>query len=141
MFDIAWSEMLLLVVLTILVVGPKDLPKVLRSIGKFTAKARSMASEFYRSIDQMAREADIEELRTAANEVKNFSPQKAAKKFIDPDDELGSIMDPMNSPVKSPSSEAEESPIPQPDLIDDEPDSAPDATPETARRCIPWASI
>ena len=56
MFDIAWSELGVIAVVALIVIGPKDLPKVLRTIGQWTAKARSMAREFQSGIDDMVRE-------------------------------------------------------------------------------------
>ena len=55
MFDIAWSEMLVIVVVALIVIGPKELPRLVREVGRWTAKARSMAREFQRSFDDMVR--------------------------------------------------------------------------------------
>ncbi|MEQ9089066.1 MAG: Sec-independent protein translocase protein TatB [Alphaproteobacteria bacterium] len=63
MFDIGWSELLIIVVVTILVVGPKDLPKVLRQLSRLARKAREMAREFQAGMDELAREADLDDLR------------------------------------------------------------------------------
>jgi len=63
MFDIGWTELLFLGVLAILVVGPKDLPRMMRTIGQYTAKIRGAAREFQRSFDEMARESELDELR------------------------------------------------------------------------------
>ncbi len=63
MFDIGWSELLIIVVVTILVVGPKDLPKVLRQLSRLVRKAREMAREFQAGMDELAREADLDDLR------------------------------------------------------------------------------
>ena len=57
MFDIGWTEMALVAMVAILVIGPKELPRVLRNIGRAMGKARSMAREFRNSIDEMAEEA------------------------------------------------------------------------------------
>lgn len=69
MLDIGGGELLVIALVLILVVGPKDLPRVLRSIGKFMAKMRGMTSEFKKSIDEMAREADIDDMRKELNSV------------------------------------------------------------------------
>lgn len=88
MFDIAWSELGVIAVVALVVIGPKDLPKVLRSIGQWTAKARSMAREFQSGLDDMVREADLEDLRKAAKQVTDFSVEDEVKKTFDPDGSL-----------------------------------------------------
>ncbi|MBL6935683.1 MAG: twin-arginine translocase subunit TatB [Alphaproteobacteria bacterium] len=59
MFDIGWTEMALVAVAIVVVVGPKELPVVLRTIGRALSRARAMAKEFRDSIDEMADEADL----------------------------------------------------------------------------------
>jgi sec-independent protein translocase protein TatB len=63
MFDIGWSELLLVAVLAIIFVGPKDLPRLMRTLGQYTAKMRSMAREFQNSFEDLARETELDELR------------------------------------------------------------------------------
>jgi sec-independent protein translocase protein TatB len=62
MFDIGYSELLLIAIVTLLVVGPKELPNLLRTIGRWTGRARSMARHFRSGFDAMVREAEIEEM-------------------------------------------------------------------------------
>ena len=62
MFDVGYSELLLIAIVTLLVVGPKELPNLLRTVGKWTGKARSMARHFRSGFDSMIREAEIEEM-------------------------------------------------------------------------------
>ena len=62
MFEIAPSEMLLFAIVAIVVIGPKDLPKAMRFVGKWVGKARGMARHFRSGIDTMIREAELEEL-------------------------------------------------------------------------------
>ena len=62
MFDVGYSELLLIAIVTLLVVGPKELPNLLRTIGKWTGKARTMARHFRSGFDTMIREAEIEEM-------------------------------------------------------------------------------
>ncbi|PJI37804.1 Sec-independent protein translocase protein TatB [Ferrovibrio sp.] len=88
MFDIAWSELGVVAVVALIVIGPKDLPKVLRTLGQWTAKARSMAREFQSGIDDMVRETELDELRKAAKQVSDFSIEKEVKKTFDPDGSL-----------------------------------------------------
>ena len=60
---IGGSELILIAVVALIVVGPKDLPKLLRQLGRFVAKMRSMADEFRTSFDDMARQSELEDLR------------------------------------------------------------------------------
>jgi sec-independent protein translocase protein TatB len=62
MFDIAPTELLLVVVVALVAIGPKDLPKAMRFVGKWMGKARGMARHFRSGLDTMMREAELEEL-------------------------------------------------------------------------------
>src|SRR5688572_33347415 len=62
MFDIGYSELLLIAVVALIVIGPKDLPNVMRAVGKWVGKARGMARHFRSGVDTMMREAELEEM-------------------------------------------------------------------------------
>ncbi len=62
MLDLGWSELLIIGVVALIVVGPKELPKMLRTLGQYAGRAKGIAREFQRSMDDAARQADIEEL-------------------------------------------------------------------------------
>jgi len=62
MFDVAPTELMLVVVVALVVIGPKDLPKAMRFVGKWMGKARGMARHFRSGLDTMMREAELEEL-------------------------------------------------------------------------------
>ncbi|HUS55742.1 MAG TPA: Sec-independent protein translocase protein TatB [Thermohalobaculum sp.] len=63
MLDLGWSEILVIGVVALIVVGPKDLPKMLRTLGQYAGRAKGIARDFQRSMDDAARQADIEELK------------------------------------------------------------------------------
>lgn len=88
MFDLGWSEMLVILVVALIVIGPKDLPKVAREIGRWTAKARAMAREFQRSFDEMAREAELEELKAKLQKINPHTISQTVRETIDPKGEL-----------------------------------------------------
>ena len=62
MFDLGWTELLLIGIVALIVVGPKDLPLLFRKVGKFVGKARGMAREFSRAMDDAADEAGVKEV-------------------------------------------------------------------------------
>ena len=63
MFDIAPTELLVVAVVALLVIGPKDLPKALRFVGNWVGKARRMAAHFRAGVDNMVRESELEDLK------------------------------------------------------------------------------
>ena len=69
MLDIGFPEFLLISFVLLIVVGPRDLPKVLRSITSFIRKIKSMASQFHSGIDDLANEAEISDLRKEVNKI------------------------------------------------------------------------
>ena len=74
MFDIGWTEMLIIGIVALIVIGPKDLPDMFRTLGKFTAKAKSMARDFHRAMDAAADDAGVKDV---AKDLKNISSPKA----------------------------------------------------------------
>jgi sec-independent protein translocase protein TatB len=70
MFDIGWSELLVIAVVAIIVVGPKDLPRLMRTFGAYAGKLRRMAADFQHQFEDAMREAEIEEVRKAMESVR-----------------------------------------------------------------------
>ncbi len=62
MFDIASSEFLLVMLVALVVIGPKDLPRVLSAVGKWVGKARGVAAQFRSGFDEMVRESELQDL-------------------------------------------------------------------------------
>jgi sec-independent protein translocase protein TatB len=69
MFDIGWSELLLIGIVALVVIGPKDLPKVLRALGTMMSKVRSMASEFQGQFQEAMRESELADLKKEAEKL------------------------------------------------------------------------
>ena len=74
MFDLSWSHILILLVVALVVVGPKDMPRLLRIIGQWVGKARGMANEFRKSFDDMARQSELDELRKEIENLRHDKP-------------------------------------------------------------------
>lgn len=75
MFDLfSWSHILILLVVALVVVGPKDLPRLMHMAGKWAGKARAMANEFRKSFDEMARQTELDELRKEIEDLKKNNP-------------------------------------------------------------------
>lgn len=84
MFDIGWTEMLVIAVVMIVVVGPKDLPKMLRAFGRTTAKLRSMAGDFQRQFNEALKEAELDEVKQSVDALRSLNPANEIKKQLNP---------------------------------------------------------
>ncbi|MGX1196317.1 Sec-independent protein translocase protein TatB [Parvibaculum sp. MBR-TMA-1.3b-4.2] len=85
MFDLGWSELLLIAVIALVVVGPRDLPRMMRTAGQYMAKARKVAREFQATFDELARETEVEELRREVASLKSeaTAPLSEMRKDLD----------------------------------------------------------
>jgi sec-independent protein translocase protein TatB len=83
MLDIGWPELFLIAVVTIIVVGPKELPRVVRAVSGMIRKIRGLAGEFQSTLDDMAREADLEDIK---HEIERVSKVDLADEFRDATD-------------------------------------------------------
>ena len=75
MLDIGWSEMLMIAAVAIIVIGPKELPRTLRTIGRWIAKARSLTREFQSNVDDMITQSEIDEIKNTANSISDFNSE------------------------------------------------------------------
>ena len=99
MFDLGWTELLLIGIVALIVVGPKDLPGLFRSVGRFVGKAKGMAREFSRAMEEAADDSGMRDItktiRSAANPMGTAMDgvKDAAKSLtdIDPDSETGKL--------------------------------------------------
>lgn len=88
MFDIGWVEMMVVIIVLIIVIGPKDLPVVLHTMGQWVARARAMARSFQDSIEEMARDSGIDEVREDMRSIRDFRLDETVEKTIDPEGEF-----------------------------------------------------
>jgi sec-independent protein translocase protein TatB len=133
MFDIGWSEMAVIAVVALVVIGPKDLPRALKTVGLWVRKARSISREFQGHVDQMIREAELDELREQVEKVNKLDLKKEIEKTVDPTGSLAESLKPVELPdLRS----AFETPTPGTPPVPDAPaagsaPAAPTSEPET----------
>jgi len=90
MFDFAWSEFALIAVVAMIAIGPKDMPVAIRAVTGWIKKARRMAAEFQTHVDEMVREADLSEIRSSINEIRNFDIKGEIERTVDADGSIRS---------------------------------------------------
>ena len=93
MFDIGWQELFIVAVLALLVIGPKDLPRALRAMGKWVRKARVLARDFQGGLDDMMREADLDEFKNQMESASGLDIGKEIENTIDPTGDISRDMD------------------------------------------------
>src|SRR5215813_1120076 len=120
MFNIGWSELLVIGIVALLVIGPKELPGALRTLGQWVTKVRRMASEFQNQFHEAMREAELAELKKEVDEMSakaqsyaRFDPVEDIRKDIE--NAAGPLPD-LNAPATgtAPASTAEPAPVPAP---------------------------
>ena len=103
MFDFAWSELAVIAAVALVLIGPKDMPVAIRSITGMIKKARRMAGEFQTHVDEMLREANLDDVKKTFNEIRNFDLKSEMERHVDPDGSLrGTFADNPLEPTASP---------------------------------------
>jgi sec-independent protein translocase protein TatB len=92
-FDIGWSEMLVIAVVAFIVIGPKELPTVLRTVAGLISKARAAGRVFQQQLDEVMREANAADLRRQVDDALRIDPNAAITQTIDPQGEINNIWD------------------------------------------------
>ncbi len=134
MFDFAWSELAVIGVVALLVIGPKDLPGAIKAVGDVVRKARRMAGEFQTHVDDMVKDANLQDVRNQINEIRNFDIKGALEKEIDKDGTIRSAFDTSNTPTPLPTTDPV-APDPGAAIIDAPP--VEDPIPVTAAEIVP----
>jgi len=98
LFDLGMSELLLIGVVALVVIGPKDLPKALRVAGYWIGKARTLSREFHSSFEQMIREAELHEMRQELKKATEIDLDKEFRQTIDPTGSLAESLKPPELP-------------------------------------------
>jgi sec-independent protein translocase protein TatB len=102
MFDISWTELLVIAMVAIIVVGPKDLPRALRAVGRWTGKAKRMARDFQNQFNEALREAELDTIKKEVESVGKIDPMADMRK------EVREIEAGLKSATKAPSKPAED---------------------------------
>ena len=97
MFDIGWSELVVIAVVALIAIGPKELPGVLRSVGFWMGKVRKMAAEFQGQFQEAMREAEMSDLKKHADDLNNM----AKGLTTDLSSTLNSALDPFDTAKES----------------------------------------
>ncbi|MBM3559989.1 MAG: twin-arginine translocase subunit TatB [Alphaproteobacteria bacterium] len=109
MFDIGWSELLVIVVVALIFIGPRDLPATIRTVSAFIRKIRRMAWDFQSSLEDMARETGVTEVKRDLQRMTDIDPGRETEKALGLD--YGDAWDPTNgNPIRSPGADAAASP-------------------------------
>lgn len=111
MLDFSWSHILILLIVALVVVGPKDLPRLMRIIGQWMGKARRMADEFRKSFDDMARQSELDELRKEIESLRSERPlagiEHDLNRSILPDDMKSNVATPVETETAPPEIQVE----------------------------------
>lgn len=117
MFEIGWSELMLIGIVALIVIGPKELPGVLRTVGRTVTKLRRMAGEFQGQFQEALREADLADMRKEITDITETARSSiAASPANDIFDPMRSIREEIRTAVESatkPPGAAEEAPPPE----------------------------
>jgi len=111
MFDLSWGEMMIVGVIALVVLGPKELPNALRTMTNLTRTARKLAGEFQSGVNEIVREAELEDARKAAQSISKGSIAKAIEKVVDPTGEMKSAVKAVETDVGKAKVDTQISPV------------------------------
>jgi sec-independent protein translocase protein TatB len=114
MFDIGWSELVVIAVVALIAIGPKELPGVLRMVGQWMGKARKMAAEFQGQFNEAMREAEMADLKKTFDEVKEAATGLASDNIMTSlQKDVGDALkiDDINKPAIEPPATSSDAPV------------------------------
>jgi sec-independent protein translocase protein TatB len=89
MLDVGWTELVVIAIVLIIVVGPKDLPPMLRTFGKMMTKMRGMANDFRQQFDEALKEADLDDVRKTLSDAQKLNPAHSLREAMNPLRQMG----------------------------------------------------
>ena len=98
LLDFGWSELMLIGIVALVVIGPKDLPRALRVAGFWVRKARTLSREFQSSVEQMVREAELDEMREQLKKASEINLDQEFREAVDPTGSLAESLKPPELP-------------------------------------------
>ena len=105
MFSFGWSEIILTVIVVIIVVGPKEIPNLLKQIGSFSKSIKKVSREFKKSLNDIAKESDLKDVKDSISEIKNIKddldPSKHINKELKSIKETATVFEKEISDIKS----------------------------------------
>ena len=129
MFDIGWSEMLIIAVVTLVVLGPKELPHALKTFSHWMRDARKLGSEFQIGVNEIVRDAELDDAKRELQKLSKHSISDKIEKAIDP---AGDLKKAINAPLeetKAALSQTETPPAPAASVADLPPFPGPSEPP------------
>ncbi|MGB3540315.1 MAG: Sec-independent protein translocase protein TatB [Mesorhizobium sp.] len=118
MFEVGWTEMLVIAIVMIVVVGPKDLPNMLRTFGRTVAKLRAMAGDFQKQFNEALKEAELDDVKKSVDALRGLNPASEIRKQLNPFEQaaadvrsgIDNVMKPKPAPDPSAPASAEATP-------------------------------
>ena len=146
MFDIGWTELLVIAVVAIVVIGPKDLPRAMRAVGQWTGRVRRMAGDFQRQFNEAVREAELDDVKNEVVKLGKMNPMGDLKNTIAKADsdlkaDLKKVDDGIAKSLDKPDAV---NPVPKPAVVEPDPVLAaadPEASPVVAEPAAAAAPV
>jgi len=131
MLGFSWGEIMIIMAVALVAIGPKDLPIAIRTVTTLIRKARGMAAEFQTHVDDMMREANLGDVKDEINSLRKFDFKTATMKTVDPDGTLQKTVQDVNATAAAPAF------VPPAPPAEPPPPDAPAAIPPDAARKAP----
>ncbi len=145
MLDVGWSELLVIAVVLIVVVGPKDLPPMLRAFARMSRKFTAMAGEFRKQFDDALNEADMGDLRQTISDVQKLHPVNSLREAMNPlrqaaEDIRSDIRKTVEAPATPPASAPAAAPVAQEPPVSLDPATVPLVPAEPQKSVVPGSA-
>jgi sec-independent protein translocase protein TatB len=114
-FDVGWTELVVIACVAVLVVGPKDLPRMLRTFGRTMGTVRKMAGDFRRQFDEAIRESELDDIRKSVSQGASFNPLEEARRTMqEAQNSLKESVEPVKNEIEAAAKTESPAAAPQP---------------------------